>query len=333
MGTSHSNLTDELAAFLHRWSPESIARPELGEFKFTDLTDDVARLLTCVSRLRDGDLTLLPDDVVRSLRQSLSGIKVRFEEVLAFSAAAVNNPKERRDRLVHETIRTIEDTMRLAMPLVLYTNWEHPTRMDALFDASRAAIDQQTEELRTTVQQSHSVLEEAKKALAAAKETATNAGVGEHARHFKTEADNHERFARNWLRTSVAVFLGILGLSGWLVSYYMSQAADAPINIQATVAKVILYSTLVSGLVVSTRNYRTHRHNFVINRHRQNAMASFQSFAAGAQDDLTKNAVLIQATSSVFSQQPSGYLSSERDSDGVPQVVEIIRGIAERKKE
>jgi hypothetical protein len=59
-----------------------------------------------------------------------------------------------------------------------------------------------------------------------------------------------------------------------------------------------------------------------------NALRTFETFARAANDDTTKNAVLIQATQCIFTPQQTGYVTQESDSSGFSQVVEVVRGIA-----
>ena len=102
-------------------------------------------------------------------------------------------------------------------------------------------------------------------------------------------------------------------------------------TIQLVIAKVILFSLLLSALVWAGRVYRSHQHNFVVNQHRQNALASFETFAEAAKDDQTKSAVLLQATNCIFAPQTSGYADSSAEATGSPQVMEIIRNMAARE--
>src|SRR5205085_68200 len=92
---------------------------------------------------------------------------------------------------------------------------------------------------------------------------------------------------------------------------------------QLLAAKVILFSILGSAVVWCGRIYRAHRHNEVVNRHRQNALSSFRTFVESA-DDATRNAVLLEATRAVFSPQHTGYSSTEAEPNAAP-LVEILR--------
>ena len=73
---------------------------------------------------------------------------------------------------------------------------------------------------------------------------------------------------------------------------------------QYTVPKLIILSVFFSALIWAAKNYQAHRHNYVINRHRQDSLSTFEGFVSAAGDDTeTKNAVLLQATQSIFASQ------------------------------
>jgi hypothetical protein len=97
------------------------------------------------------------------------------------------------------------------------------------------------------------------------------------------------------------------------------------------VAKLIVLSILLSAAIWTGKIYKAHRHNFIINRHRRNALSTFQTFAGGASDTQTKNAVLLQATTCIFGPQNTGYISQDKESEGSPQILEIIRGVGSAK--
>ena len=111
-----------------------------------------------------------------------------------------------------------------------------------------------------------------------------------------------------------------------------SAARPGPsLTVQLALAKVIAFSILFSAVLWAGRIYRAHRHNYVVNKHRQNALSTFEAFAKASEDTPTKNAVLLQATQCIFSPQSTGYLPQEKEAEGSTQILEIIRGAASGK--
>jgi hypothetical protein len=159
-------------------------------------------------------------------------------------------------------------------------------------------------------------------------------GVSRHAIHFQQEANRHEAAAKVWLGVTGGVATLTAGVAVWnyiFVAYRGGEprlgmtGSPVALGAQVIVAKVLLFSILLSAIVWCGRMYRAHRHNAVVNRHRQNALSSFETFVQSTGDEQTKNAVLVQATQSIFAQQPSGYSSQDPDTTGPAQILEILR--------
>jgi DNA phosphorothioation-dependent restriction protein DptG len=77
----------------------------------------------------------------------------------------------------------------------------------------------------------------------------------------------------------------------------------------------------------SARNYRTNKHNEILNRHRNNALKTFETFVLACRDDATRDAVLLEATKSIFDAQTSGYLTGEPEKVPSGTVIEILKKV------
>ena len=72
----------------------------------------------------------------------------------------------------------------------------------------------------------------------------------------------------------------------------------------------------------------------MVNKHRQNALTTFETFSnASGSDTQTKNAVLIEATHTIFSNQQTGYMTADKDQESSSKIIEIIKGTASVKKD
>ncbi len=187
--------------------------------------------------------------------------------------------------------------------------------------------------------------------LKSAKESAGLLGIVEHAKFFEQEALDHRSSARWWLWATLFLAAVATFAAGWnfykieslFTDVIAGKAASHPTNatdakpdtgleIQLAVSKVIILSILLSAAIWTGKVYKANRHNFVVNRHRRNALSTFQTFATSASDAQTKNAVLLQATTCIFGPQNTGYISADKESEGYPQILEIIRGVGNPSK-
>ncbi len=152
-------------------------------------------------------------------------------------------------------------------------------------------------------------------------------GVVHNADRFDEERKHHEASAKDWLYATAA-FFGLIALL--LVRFYidaedLKKAKGADDFLHFAVFRVATISLLLSAAIWTSKSYRAHKHNATLNRHRANALASFQLFAAATKDDQTKNAVLLAATKCIFDPQPTGYSSGDTDSPAPIQVMEFFK--------
>ncbi len=168
-----------------------------------------------------------------------------------------------------------------------------------------------------------SKLDELKAALA-------GLGTAEYMLRFENEAKEHKDTAQNWL---YAVFA-----FGWyiLVAAFYFVWSDAhttpaflkhgvPGVITSTSTRLLLMSVLSVGLFLSLRNYSACRHNYIVNRHRINALGTFEFFRSGAPDDETKKAVLLQSMQAIFAPQSTGYLKTASEPQQNTHIIELIQ--------
>lgn len=115
-----------------------------------------------------------------------------------------------------------------------------------------------------------------------------------------------------------------------LIEFFPGESARTGEIVQYTVSKIVILSSLFFVLSIFNRNYKAHKHNSVLNKHRQNALSTFETFSNASGSDLqTKNAVLIEATRTIFSNQQTGYLHTN-ETEASNKIVEIIKGASSR---
>jgi hypothetical protein len=71
------------------------------------------------------------------------------------------------------------------------------------------------------------------------------------------------------------------------------------------------------------RSHKSHRHNYIVNQHRRNALQSFKAFAAASEDPQAQQALLAEAAKCVYSAQPSGYLP-KTPSPPAPPINQVL---------
>ncbi len=71
----------------------------------------------------------------------------------------------------------------------------------------------------------------------------------------------------------------------------------------------------------------SHKHNQVVNRHRENALKTFKALSEGAANPDNKDIILTHASQCIFSPQDTGYTQGNSSSDSgtsLKSVIEIL---------
>lgn len=249
-----------------------------------------------------------------------------FRPFLDFSLTQNTNRNFMADRaqLMQNAVQNYSEIFEKISPIIAYCG----TR-DTQLDESKVQANDVLVEMKQRLADLESIKQEANATLDIVKKMAEEAGVSQHAGIFADEARSHRISSRWWLGFTISLSIFTSG-----IAYHFFQLALDPSKtysgsqaVQMAVAKIALLSILFTATIWVGRFYRSHRHNAVVNQHRSNALRTFEAFVKASKDDSTKNAVLIKATECIFSPQQTGYTSSEPETGGVAQVVEIVRGM------
>ncbi len=94
--------------------------------------------------------------------------------------------------------------------------------------------------------------------------------------------------------------------------------------IQLAISKVLIFTVISYMLYLSTKNFLSHKHNAVVNRHRQNALQTYTTLVEASGDSQTRDAVLLHAAACIYSPQPTGYSAGSGNSQGATSVIELM---------
>lgn len=167
---------------------------------------------------------------------------------------------------------------------------------------------------------------EADEVLREVRKVAEEQGVSQQAIYFKNEADQHDAAAKRWLaRTSWLTVLLALYAVGTLFLHKIPFLAPTSgyETVQLAVSKVLVFVTISFFLILAARNYLAHKHNAVVNRHRQNALTTYQALVKAAGDAANRDVVLAKAADCIFSPQPSGFGKNEAAESGTLSLVNL----------
>ncbi len=320
--------------------PESLVRTDvLGrELSFEAGLPVFQRTLGLFKDLADCNLDNVPYEILNQLISVTEQALSYFQQIQNFSIQQhPSNPAQARDSLITQLRDQWHSYYSTIAPQISYAI-RRGTDFDALEREARGTLTLMKQLITDLRTEKDKTLAEMQGALEKVRQAAAEAGVAQHAIHFKQEAESHLGQSKGWLIASGAFAL-LTVVYGVYTGYFDKQLHDAAAEasqstsplIPLFLSRVIVFSVLSFGMVWTIRNYSASRHNFVINRHRQNALSTFETFVKAASDAQTKDAVLIQTTQSIFAPQISGYAKGESDPKPGSQVIEIVRGLTGSK--
>ena len=178
---------------------------------------------------------------------------------------------------------------------------------------------------------------EADRLLRQTRETAAEQGVFLQASHFKGEANQHW-WASFWWGLGVAVMAVALAAYPFCIDWLfpvdvavlsaLSGTAERFVFLTGMLSRMLVFFVLSFGLFFCVRNYTAHRHNTVVNRHRQKALETYRALVDGTNIPENADIVLAQAARCIYAPQSTGFMRADK-SENQMGTAEIIRHSSE----
>ena len=308
---------------------EDLSRTEdLGKkFSFESAVPLFNRIIDFFRRFSAVDLSFLSVSVLDQVSHT-STVQSHFEQIQTVDLEQHGTPAATRDEFIQNLDNSFSEGISLLGSIL--TSF-HQDGLDV--EKRKQVADQLIAEMKTTKTQFEGSAQEIQsqmdKALADVQKVAGSTGAAEHVGHFDTEAKKHEEASRLWFIGTVCLAGGAFALTVGAFFHALWGSLPDGQAIQIAIAKITVLALVYSCMIWSAKNYRSARHNWIVNRHRRNALLTFEAFVSATSDEHTKNAVLLQATESIFGHQPSGFSDKSHDS-GSPKILEVFRGLTSR---
>jgi len=174
----------------------------------------------------------------------------------------------------------------------------------AMIQSVKDKTEEITQELKNNQIQSGQILNDMRKAAA-------EQGVSQQAIYFKEEAVEHEKLSNQWKRMTfyMAIGLGIYAIISlfvhkipWLSPHNTYESA------QLVSSKILIFGVISYIMFLAAKNFLSHKHNAIVNKHRQNALMTFKVLIDAGISQESKDIVLTHASACIFSPQETGYI-------------------------
>lgn len=286
------------------------------------------RTIDLFKKVNAVDLLDVPYNLIAAFEGQLNHAISVFEQIKIFDPNT-SNPANVRDSLISQLEQQFDTYYANAIP-ILTAGLLKSNDLSVEKAKLTEALLELVKEKESAKKESEKLLTEIQDVLDKARQAAVEIGVAQHYLIFKEESEEHKKLSDLWLTRTVFVLVGI-GVVGIALLFVPPHDTATASLIQFTVTKIVVLSVLFYGLAICTRNYKAHKHNSILNKHRQNALNTFETFTKAAGNDIqTKSAVLLEATHTIFSNQQTGYLNNDNDSDSPNKIIEIFKNVSDK---
>ena len=322
-------LIDETVASVDRiqsFDVTSLPRvEELGsESNFLEAVQYASRNIELFQQVSQDVIPEFPKTWLTALKQAADAEVNRYDQILNFSVEE-GNLKARRTSIISQIEQAYETTFERIWQAIAYSV-RRSTDYSRLEMEARASIQSIQDRTASIEQVLKSRQDEAESVLTQIRKIAAEQGVSQQAIYFKDEASRHSDEAATWLKATIGLTIA-LGIYAVITLFLHKWSILAPTTAyetaQLAVSKLLIFGTIASFLILSSRNYMAHRHNAVVNKHRQNSLVTYQALVDAAGDDANRDIVLTKAAESIFSSQPTGFTKADSGDSGATSLVNL----------
>src|SRR3989442_860857 len=311
--TPDQQLRQETLASLMRaqdFNPATLVRQdEFGKaLNFADAVAPAQRLVDLYKRLTATALEDFPAEQLNVVKNAANRDFALFAQILNLDPKQGISPPTR-NAMVTAIEQAYQPTFRELYPLIAFSLHRAADfqQLDRDARAELQAIRDRGDEFSKDAE---AIKKEAQAALTTAKKAAAEHGVTQQAIYFRDAANEHAAEATKEQRRTIgwAAALTLYSLGSLFVHKIPWLAPQTTYEaVQLGISKVLIFTVLSYMLYLSARNLLAHRHNAIINKHRQNALMTYEAIAAAAKDSPNRDVILNHASAGIFAPQPTGY--------------------------
>lgn len=311
---------------VQEFEPQALARREdLGRLNFEEAVPSARQCVELVQRISSSTLDVFSDSQLQVIRSQADGLFNLLQQIAQFDPEKVGNAAEERRGLINQLQALPEQ---LANSLWQHIAYSVASSLDPITTQQemRSIAQRFSDEREKALASIEGLKADAEEVLSRVRAAAAEQGVSQQASYFKTMADEHSTEASTWLKYSLwaaatTLLFAIISALSYRIPWLAPENTIE--TVQLITSKLVILSILGYAMFVAVRNFLSHKHNSVVNRHRQNALLTYTAFVDAAPSTASREIVLTHAAASVFSPQDTGYIRQEEPPGG-KSVLEMV---------
>lgn len=289
---------------------------QLGdEMNFQDAVAPANQVTNLFRQFPIDFLSELPSQQLQTLHQHADAFYNLLKQCLDFKVTQ-GDPSGTRSSYIQQITDSYQSYFNQLYPIIAYgaTRQRDFAAMERDFRAKmQSAEDAAAEQMKQLTAQN----EAAQRALEEIRKVAAEHGVSQQAIYFQTESGNHDAEAAKWQTRTIwtAVGLGVYALvSAFAHKWDWLTPIDTYQAVQLGLSKLLIFAVLAYMLLLCARNFLSHKHNAIVNKHRQNALLTFNALVEAAGNEERRDVILTYAAACIFSPQDTGYTKAASGS-------------------
>ena len=192
-------------------------------------------------------------------------------------------------------------------------------------------------ELEQHLSKTKGIAEEVEKArdqvntlISALSDEAGKQGIAAEAKYFDEEGRAHETVSLLWLIASIVSSL-ILVSSAVFFYYSFTPSSVDVIDWNQFIPRISALGLQIISLLILVGNFRAERHNAIINKHRANSLATFETMTQSTTTRDVRDAITLTAANAIYAPQDTGF--SRRTTPQQMNAADIFGNLVNRNSD
>ncbi len=303
-------------------------RSEWGALNFDHVSSELEQLFSICEKLLNRPIEKLPGGIIQQADGKINHVLTWLDRLDKFTLN-LDSSKTEHQKIEHGIKQYIDDFCQNIGPWVPF-----------LYDENkdfRKQISEQNESVSTLKK----LLEDGKRLYEGLNQTVSNvekaaaaSGAIPFTKDFREEAQKLSTTAQKWLWVTASLGVATLVAACFLLTYATETDQHIGQLIISLGGRIAIIAITLTATLWCGQIYRALRHQSTVNRHRALSLQTFQAFTSATSNQNIKDAVLLEATKTIFSHAPTGYLSSGKDHSNKEdaRIIEIVRSSSSTEK-
>lgn len=307
-----------------------LQRTEWGIITFEKGERDFNRIFDIADYLRLLPIEVLTDQTVTQITNALRNCLQTIQQINQFTLVNSGSPGATRDQYVANLQSVADNLFVQASPWIPFLAYQKSDVSKNISDLN-SAVGKAAELIGQAQKEIADKRKDIDKIIVQAREASAAAGAAVFTEDFSRQANTLEGQAISWLRITGILAAGTLATA--VAFLFLIKGGDDKLEIaQRITSKIVILGILLTATIWCGRIYKALKHQAAIYRFEALGLQTFRAFSAGASDTATKDAVLMETTRSIFSNQDSGYIDKGDSGDSDIKIVEVVKSVLPETK-